>query len=375
MVERVNIQAERYRWAIQRAGITVDDYIDSHPDVALTEWMSREKSPTVKQLETFAKSVNVPFGFLFLENVPQENVPFPVFRGEAGRYNHFDLNVYDTVNAVQQRQDWLEEYLVRNDIDICQFVGSVTLNTAINETVCRLREALNLDTRWAFALANTEAAVNKLTEMLEFAGVFVAYNGIVGNNTHRILKVSECRGFALVNNVAPYIFVNSGDAPTAQLFTLIHETAHLMLGVSAGHAEANTLSDDATERYCDKVAAEFLVPAQELRVVWKNGELKKTARMFRVSELVVARRALELHLMNNNEFHEFWIEYTNRPPYTRRVSSSGGSFYRTSVKRVGRLFAIHVKNAVSSRQLSFTDAYRLTGLYGNTYTKFMNNNI
>ena len=64
MVERVNIQAERYRWAIQRAGITVDDYIDSHPDVALTEWMSGEKSPTVKQLETFAKSVNVPFGFL-----------------------------------------------------------------------------------------------------------------------------------------------------------------------------------------------------------------------------------------------------------------------------------------------------------------------
>ena len=116
-----------------------------------------------------------------MENVPQENVPFPVFRGDAGRYNHFDLNVYDTVNAVQQRQDWLEEYLVRNDIDTCQFVGSVTLNTPINETVCRLREALNLDPRWAFALANTEAAVNKLTEMLEFAGVFVAYNGVVGN--------------------------------------------------------------------------------------------------------------------------------------------------------------------------------------------------
>lgn len=55
------------------------------------------KKPTVKQLESFAKSVNVPFGFLFLETVPQESVPFPVFRGDAGRYDHFDLNVYDTV--------------------------------------------------------------------------------------------------------------------------------------------------------------------------------------------------------------------------------------------------------------------------------------
>lgn len=126
----------------------------------------------------------------------------------------------------------------------------------------------------------SEAAVSKLTEMLEFAGVFVAYNGIVGNNTHRKVKVNECRGFALVNNVAPYIFINSSDAPVAQLFTLIHETAHIMLGVSAGHAEADTLSDDVTERYCDKVAAEFLVPAQELRVVW-NGRIKETARKFR----------------------------------------------------------------------------------------------
>lgn len=374
MIERVNIQADRYRWAIQRAGITVDDYIERHPNVALTEWMNGEKAPTVKQLEAFAKSVNVPFGFLFLETTPQEIVPFPVFRGEAGRYDHFDLNVYDTVNAVQQRQDWLEEYLLRNNIDTCQFVGSVTLDTPINETVCRLREALNLGPRWAFSLASTEAAVNKLTEMLEFAGVFVSYNGVVGNNPHRTLKVSECRGFALVNRVAPYIFVNSGDAPTAQLFTLVHETAHLMLGVSAGHAESNTLSDDATEKYCDKVAAEFLVPAQDFRVVW-DGKLKETARKFRVSELVVARRALDLHLMSNYEFNEFWTEYTNRPPYTRNSGSEGGNFYRTSVKRVGRLFAIHVKNAVSSRQLSFIEAYRLTGLYGNTYTKFMSNNI
>lgn len=374
MAERVNIQPDRYSWAIQRAGLTVDDYINGHPDVALAEWMSGEKAPTVKQLETFAKSVNVPFGFLFLETAPQENIPFPVFRGEAGRYNHFDLNVYDTVNAVQQRQDWLEEYLTRNDIETCRFVGSVTINTPINETVRILRNVLNLDTRWAFAFANTESAVSKLTEMLESAGVFVAYNGVVGNNTHRKLKVSECRGFALVNNVAPYIFVNSGDAPTAQLFTLIHETAHILLGISAGHAATDTLSNDTTERYCDKVAAEFLVPARELRAVW-NKSIKETARKFRVSELVIARRALELHLIDGDSFHKFWIEYTNRPPYTRKAGNTGGSFYRTSVKRVGRLFAIHVKNAVGSRQLSFTDAYRLTGLYGKTYAQFMSNNI
>lgn len=374
MADRVNIPAERYRWAIQRAGLSVDDYIESHPNIALSEWMTEEKAPTIKQLEAFAKSVNVPFGFLFLENTPEESVPFPMFRGDAGRYNHFDLNVYDTVNTVQQRQDWLEAYLVENEIETCSFIGSVNLNTPISEAVDKLREVFNLEARWAFSLINAEAAVTKMTEVLENAGVFVAYNGVVGNNTHRPLKVSECRGFALVNNVAPYIFVNSSDAATAQLFTLVHEAAHLLLGVSAGHAATDTICHEAEECYCDMVAADFLVPAAELRNVW-NGDLKESARKFCVSELVIARRGHDLGLMSDAAYHKFWMDYINRPPYMKKKSSNGGNFYRTSVKRVGRLFATHIKNAVKSSQLSYTEAYRLTGLYGSTYTQFMNNNI
>lgn len=373
-VDRIKIDAERYVWAIQRAGLTVDDYIERHPKIALGCWMDGTKEPTIRQLEDFAKSVNVPFGFLFLDTVPEEAVPFPVFRGEAGRYDHFDLNVYDTVNIVQQRQDWLEEYLINNDFDTCSLVGSVTLETPVFEAVNKLREALKLEHRWAFPLVTTEIAVNKVTEMLENAGVFVAYNGVVGNNTHRALKVSECRGFALVNPIAPYIFVNSGDAPTAQLFTLIHEAAHLMLGVSAGHATVDdTLSHDVYENYCDKVAAEFLVPMQEFNSIW-NGDIKYVARKFCVSELVVARRAHDLGALSDKDYKNFWMEYSHRP-IRQKKKGSGGSFYRTSVKRVGRLFAIHVKNAVGNRQLSYTEAYRLTGLYGKTYTQFMNTNI
>jgi Zn-dependent peptidase ImmA (M78 family) len=374
MTDRVNIPKERYSWAIQRAGLTVDGYIERHPNVPLSEWMSGAKAPTVKKLEAFAKSVNLPFGYLFLEKAPKEQVPFPVFRGEAGRTDRFDLNIYDTVSSLQLRQDWLEDYLQENEIDTCKYIRCVTIQTPIGETVGKLRSMLGLQPRWAFGLARTEAAVAKMTEALENAGVFVAYNGVVGNNTHRPISVSECRGFALANDTAPYIFVNSSDAPAAQLFTLVHETAHLMLGISAGHAEADTLSHDANEKYCDMVAAEFLVPAAELSNVW-NGDMRDTARKFRVSELVVARRAHELGLLSDKEYYAFWMEYRKRPRNKKERESGGGNFYRTSVKRVGRLFAIHVKNAVADRQLSYLDAYRLTGLYGNTYTHFMNNEI
>lgn len=370
-VERLNIQPNLLRWVIQRAGISEEKAIETFP--LLNGWLFQEKQPTLNQLKKFAAKFYVPFGYLFMSNLPIENIPFPMFRGEAGQQDHFNLNVYDTVMNVQARQEWLEEYLEENDIKTCNFIGSITTKTSISETVRRLRSILDLDDRWAFSLATPDAAVSLLGQKIEDTGVFLAYNGVVGNNTHRPLKVSECRGFALVNEKAPYIFVNSDDSKSAQLFTLIHEVAHLMLGVSAGHAGSEVLNHEATENYCDMVAAEFLVPASVLREIWIN-DTKSASRRFKASELVVARRAHDLCLMSDTEYKAFWAMYSQRQLRIKK-KSTGGSFYLTSVKRVGRNFAIHVRNAVNNKQLNYTEAYRLTGLYGKTYDKFMTNNI
>ena len=366
-----NIRTDMLRWAVSRAGLSEEEAIKAFPQ--LEAWLSGEKSPTSIQLQRFAARFYVPFGYLLLQSAPAENIPFPMFRGDATMTNHFDLNVYDTVMNVRSRQEWLEDYLLENDIDLCPIVETVNLGTPINETVSLLRKTLKLEPRWAFGLATVDAAVSKLTEHIEEAGIFVAYNGVVGNNTHRPLKVSECRGFALANRVAPYIFVNSADSKSAQMFTLIHEVAHLMLGVSAGHMGEDVAIHNVEETYCDKVAAEFLVPRTELIQLW-NGDIKNVARRFKVSEIVIARRAHDMGLLSNEDYRAFWVEYSQRPANSKK-SAGGGSFYLTSVRRVGRLFAIHVRNAVNSRQLSYTEAYRLTGLYGNTYQHFMTNNI
>jgi Zn-dependent peptidase ImmA (M78 family) len=367
-----NISPGMLRWAVRRAGFSEEKAVETFP--LLGDWLNTEKKPTVSQLQKFASKFFVPFGYLFLQQAPAENIPFPMFRGNAGQSDHFDLNVYDTVMSIRNRQDWLEDYLRENGIDHCHIVGSVSFDTPIGETVSRLHQILQLEPTWTFCLDKVGSAVNELTQQLEQAGVFVAYNGIVGNNTRRTLKVSECRGFALVNEVAPYIFVNSADSKSAQMFTLIHEAAHLMLGISAGHAGVEeTASQDHAELYCDMVAAEFLVPAEALHEVW-TGDIKQASRKFKVSEIVVARRAHDLSLLSNEAYRAFWQEYILRPIAVNN-NNSGGNYYFTSVKRVGRLFAIHVRNAVNRRQLNYTDAYRLTGLYGNTYQHFMTNNI
>ena len=371
-VERLNnIRPEKLRWAIQRAGFSEEKAIEAFP--SLEFWLSEEKQPTMTQLQKFANKFFVPFGYLFLSHNPIERIPFPMFRGEAGQSNHFDINVYDTVLTIQSRQEWLEEYLQENDIETCNFIGCITIQNPIKEAVSKLRQYLGLDSLWAFSLSNSDEAVSLLSQKIEEVGIFLAYNGVVGNNTHRQLKVSECRGFALVNEKAPYIFVNSADSKCAQLFTLIHEVAHLMLGISAGHAGSEELNHEVTESYCDKVAAEFLVPENVLREIWQN-DIKAAARRFKASELVVARRAHDIGILSDNDYKSFWAMYSQRST-TQKKNSGGGSFYLTSVKRVGHSFAIHVRNAVNNRQLSYTEAYRLTGLYGKTYDYFMTNSI
>lgn len=144
------------RWAIQRAGSNEEQAVKAVP--ALEGWLSGEKKPTVIQLQQFADRFHVPFGYLFLQEMPKENIPIPMFRGEAAQSEHFDLNVYDTIMSVRRRQDWLEEYLEENDIDTCRLVDSVNLKTPVGETVSLLREALRLEPRWAFSLAGAEAA-------------------------------------------------------------------------------------------------------------------------------------------------------------------------------------------------------------------------
>ena len=366
-----NIRPEILTWAFCRAGYSKEEAIIAFPK--LESWLEKKEKPTVNQLKVFASKFFIPFGYLFLQQVPKETIPFPMFRGESGKSNHFDLNVYDTILNIQGRQEWLEDYMNDNDIDSCELVESIDLSTPIGTAVDKLRVSLGLNNHWAFSLKTVETALGLLTERLEDTGIFVAFNGVVGNNTHRKLKVSECRGFALVNKTAPYIFINSADSKYAQMFTMIHETAHIMLGISAGHAGDDFFNHDQVESYCDKVAAEFLVPAESIREVWK-GDIKNTSRKFKVSEIVIARRAHDIGVLSDEEYKRFWFAYKSRP-IVQQKEKSGGDFYLTSVKRVGKLFAIHVRNAVNNRKLSYTDAYRLTGLYGSTYQHFMNNNI
>ena len=367
-----NINSEIINWAITRAGNDLEEFYLENPNVL--EWINGEKKPTIKQLENFTHKVHVPFGYMFMNEPPNEELPIPFFRTGAAPRDKVSLNVYHTIQTIKDRQNWLTNYLRESGYSDLEFVAKYNDNSDYREIANDIRNTLKLQVNWASKHTTWEQALEYLTLQIEEIGIIINFNGIVGNNTRRKISVDECRGFVLVNKKAPFLFINSADAKAAQMFTLIHELAHIWLGESAGFDNKQMLpADDPTEILCDKVAAEFLVPEMFFREKWKSSQnIKYLSRVFKVSPIVIARRALDLGLITKPAFFDFYNNYISAFENKKENQSSGGNFYATAKKRISLRFASYVNNAVKENNLLYRDAYKLTSLKGNTYEKFIN---
>lgn len=370
---RIGVERRILDWAIGRSGKSVEILSRDKRMKRIREWLSGESRPTLRQLERFADATFTPLGYLFLSEPPAEKMPVPYFRtAGAGPASRPSLDLIETVQTVKQRQDWMRDHLVGEGNDPLAFVGSARPADPPTQVAREMRGALGMTGEWTANLDSWEDALRALRDGMEEAGVFVVTNGIVGYNTRRALQVDEFRGFVLVDDYAPFVFVNGADAKAAQMFTLAHELAHVWLGRSAAF-DLHRLdpADDVTERACNRIAAEFLVPEKEMRRAWgrlagRSDPYRDAARHFKVSRLVVARRAFDLGLIGRNVFLGLYGQWYK--PDAR--SSGGGNFYASANFRVGRRFASTVINAARGERILYREAYRLTGLNRSSFEKY-----
>ena len=226
------------------------------------EWVRGEAKPSVRQLEDFAKKTHVPFGYFFLPEPPEEQIPIPDYRTIAGNgVVRPSPSLLETVYNMQRRQAWMREDQLQAGMEPFGFVGSASLKEDAEAVGREMRRMLGLNDGWAALVGTWTAAVGEFRRAIEDLGVMAVVNGVVGNNTSWKLEVEEFRGFALSDPYAPLIFINGYDAKSAQMFTLAHELAHIWLGESAlSDASAEPMKLGKTETWCNQVAAECLVP-------------------------------------------------------------------------------------------------------------------
>lgn len=373
---RVAVKPVLLQWARERAHLAVGDLAERFPK--LPAWERGEMRPTFKQLDSFAKATHVPIGYLFLPEPPEERSPIPDFRtlrNQEARLPSPDL--LDTIYTMQRRQAWLREERIECEAEPLEFVGNAQLSDDPDAVGREMRRIIGFGDGWAAEVRTWEEAVSALRRAIERLGIMAVINGVVGNNTHRKLDVEEFRGFALSDAYAPLIFVNGADAKSAQMFTLAHELAHIWLGPKGeGLSGFTGIFPDGgqVESFCDRAAAEFLLPARELRACWREAShepqpFEALARQFKVSPIVAGRRAMDLRLVDREVFFAFYDAYIQRER-RRDKPTGGGDFYNNQSARVGKLFAIQVVRAAKEGRLGFKEAYDLTGLRGGAFQEY-----
>ena len=361
---RVNVQPELLRWARDRSGLERSDLARRFPK--LDSWENGAALPTLKQLERFADVTHTPIGFLFLDKPPIERVPIPDLRTVGNDYMESPSpDLLDVIYICQQRQDWYRDFARSIREQPLPFVGSALLTNDIVETAARIRRTLGFDLEERRRMPTWTDALRRFIEQADTRGILVMCSGVVMNNNRRNLDPDEFRGFALADDLAPLVFINGADTKAAQMFTLAHELAHLWLGRSAvSDAQASRIPENEIEGWCNRVAAELLVPADVLRGEYRGEtelrpEVARLAQRFKVSTLVILRSLQDVGGITQDRM---WQEYRLEQDRLRAMPrGSGGNFYLTQAARVSKRFARALVVSTLEGRSSFTEAFRLLG--------------
>lgn len=368
------INPQILKWAITRKGVDVHSVTSSH--IKYHDWESGESLPTFNQAKNLAKKLKIPFGYLFLSNPPKEEKPVADLRTVNDDEHHsYSADLLALIEDATRKQDWYREQLLIEQAEPLPFVGRYNLNDSIQVVANDIIETLSIGIEQR---KGSNDPLRFLTEKCEDSGILVLRNGKVGANTHRKLDVEEFCGFALNDKYAPLIFINSADYKNPQIFTLAHEIAHIWIGKEgvSNLSLDNIENHGMVEQFCNKVAAETLVPADVFLEKWNQstGTLDKRCndlrRTFNVSTVVLARRALDLNLIKNNEFSAYYQELLKIWSTQKHRQKGGGSFYTSFPVTNSTTLTNAVCHSVYSGKMLLRNGARLLGVNRTTLDKY-----
>ncbi|HBQ4042283.1 TPA: ImmA/IrrE family metallo-endopeptidase [Klebsiella pneumoniae] len=350
-------------WVADQGGYT--------PSALAEELMPKKKEMflrghvTKTVAEKLARIGQIPFGYLFLDT-PPKNTP-PTIPDLRQTINPIPLSkdFIDTYNDIKYKIDWYKEYLddfgIQFNID---FIGRFSINDDFRLVAQDISQTIELDIKKILNKITKDSYFSFACNLVEKKGILVFKNGIVKSNTKRTIDPNEFRGFCLIDEMVPCVFVNGTDSYSAQVFTLFHEVAHIWVG-KAG--VSNWQFDNKIESFCNKVAAEVLMPHDLFKKKWDQeteftDELLvaaiNVASFFKVSLYATAIKAKSLNLINDIDFVTLRNYVLNVP----KKESSGANPYATYPYRNSPKLTDAILSSTMNQQLPLREAANLLNI-------------
>lgn len=367
MAVRVPVSPDVLQWLVERSGKDPNDFRDKYP--RWDAWLTRDGGPTMRQANELARTAGVPLGYLLLPRPPHLELPVPDFReGFEANLSEPSSDLLAVVHQSIRRQDWYRDYAEENGLPEVRFVGAGA-ELSPEDAAAQMRRALDFEVP---ARRGSWSDVRKyLLRAFEALGGLTVATSMVENNTHRLLDTDEFRGFALVDPLAPLVFVNTRQTLNGQIFTLAHEYAHIWLGrggISLEDPKWEAQGD--VEHWCNSVSSEFLVPRDVLvarypgvRDLELTEQLDRLAGVFKCGTLVILQAIRRHSLRRFLDFDQAYdAELARLTELAKDRPTGQGNHFNNQPFRIGERFSRAIISDALSGRTPLSEAIRLTSL-------------
>lgn len=318
MQNKTNLNPAILVWAREQSGMSVADVAElakisplkSKKGIGgktsverLIDWETGIDTPTFAQLQALAKVFQRPIMTFFLNKPPAVSTKLVDFRTIDSRPHLKDSPAFAKLKRrLELLQDNLSDVAKATGQSPVGFVNTIDISVDMKVFVELVRKTIGISFNEQKNVSDDGALFRLFRKKIQESGVYVVVEGDLGSY-HSAVSTDEFRGIAITDRYAPLIAINSKDWKQAQLFTLLHEFAHIWLGDSSvSNVSVSGYAVDVKEQFCNAFAAEMLLPMAEIdKLVIKSDDCSDVfrvvsdyARAFKVSIMVMARRLLDV---------------------------------------------------------------------------------
>lgn len=385
MVDKAYITPNVLKWARESARMT-EETAAAKVSVTvdkLKEWEEGTTLPTIRQAQKLAKAYKRPFALFFLPEVPRDFQPLQDFRKSGSKM--LTTSSIFIIREIQQKQAWISDVFSENQENKLAFVDRFSIKDNPQTVARDILETLKINP----AFYKTDNPIKEWIDAAEKNGIFVSRTSFI--NSRLKLDSEELQGFAIADPHAPFVFVNSEDWNAPQLFTLVHELAHIWIaetGIS-NDVEPEIKHKDKfhpVELFCNEVAANALMPKDivlsfDTATFQNSKDIFKVSRQLGVSSYALLVRALNLNIITAPAYQKLkkqadidYAEYLKKEAEKKakqkeKEKQGGPNYFLLQLNRNSRLFTQTVLDAFRGGYIEPTLASNLLNVQVNKFPK------
>lgn len=359
MAEKAFVTPGVLRWARKTAKMNEQTAAEKISVSAekIREWEMGLGQPTIKQAQKLAKVYRRPFALFFLPEVPTDFKPLEDFRKSGSK--DLTTSAIFIIREIQQKQAWARESYLNDMKKPLPYIGSYSLGNRPQEVADDILKVLGINPEHYIS----ENPLKEWIDAAETNGIFIARTSYI--HSRLLIDADELQGFALADHLAPFVFINSEDWNTAQLFTLVHELAHLWIAASGisnaiDYEQVNAIKYHPVEVFCNEAAASALMPSKILLSENKSAfdDLKgisSVSKKYGVSQFALLVRLLNLKIISNNNYvnlkqqaeaaYNNYLVKEEEKRAKQKAKEGGPNYYLLQRNRNSRLFTQAVLDA------------------------------